>query len=628
MKFIVRASFLCCFFGIYLSAIAQKSKPFQVKTLYASSKLQVKQISPNTYLHVSYLQTNDFGKVPCNGLIVCNQEQAVIFDTPTNDSASIELINWIKQRLKSRIIGIVPTHFHDDCLGGLKAFHDQQIPSFANVKTIELAKTNAITLPQTSFSDSLHLKIGNQSVLVRYFGEGHTKDNVVAYYAKDQVLFGGCLIKEQGASKGYLGDANLQAWSSTVAKIKLQLPAIRTVVPGHGAVGNQALLDYTIQLFLSEQKQTVISKIDGTVVSETALDHKIDSLMQVANVSGMAIAVFNLNKPVYTKTFGFADVPNQLPLKPNTVLYGASFAKAVFAYIAMQYIQEGLLELDKPLVSYLKKPLPSYTIPGWRRGYQDLQSDERYKTITARMCLTHSTGFPNWRWFEADKKLKIKFEPGTRYSYSGEGLYLLQFVIEQLTGIDYETIVKQRVCLPLNLSSTSHIWQSAFENNKALGHNAKGIPYDLMRWKEASAGGSMSTTLTDYTNFFAALMSGKGLSKQSFDTLIASHIRIRSKAQFGPQSVLDGPENDAIELGYGLGLGVFNTPYGRAFFKEGHDDGWGHYSICFPDKQIGMVIMTNNDNGESVFKELLAFAIGDTFTPWRWENYIPYNLKY
>jgi hypothetical protein len=229
---------------------------------------------------------------------------------------------------------------------------------------------------------------------VCYFGEGHTKDNVVAYYAKDQVLFGGCLIKEQGATKGYLGDANLQAWSGTVSKIKQRLPNVQTVVPGHGAVGNQSLLDYTIQLFKSEQKPTVISKIDGTEVSETALDQKIDSLMREANVSGMAISVFNVNKPIYSKTFGWADVQKQLPLTPNTVLYGASFAKAVFAYIAMQLIQEGLFDLDKPLVNYLKQPLPAYQIPGWRRGYQDLQSDERYKKITARMCLTHTTGFP------------------------------------------------------------------------------------------------------------------------------------------------------------------------------------------------------------------------------------------
>ena len=107
--------------------------------------------------------------------------------------------------------------------------------------------------------------------------------------------------------------------------------------------------------------------------------------------------------------------------------------------------------------------------------------------------------------------------------------------------------------------------------------------------------------------------------------MTSKQISIKSRRQFGPLAKIDGTENDEIQLGYGLGVGTFFTPFGRAFFKEGHDDGWGHYSICFPDKKIAIVIMTNNDNGESIFKELLEYSIGDKFTPWRWQNYIPYN---
>ena len=241
------------------------------------------------------------------------------------------------------------------------------------------------------------------------------------------------------------------------------------------------------------------------------------------------------------------------------------------------------------------------------------------------MCLTHTTGFPNWRWFEADKKLKIKFDPGTRYAYSGEGLYLLQFVIEQLSGKDYETISQERVFKPLEMKNTSQVWQTRFDENICYGHNAKGEPYELMKWKEASAGGSMSTTFEDFTKFYTHLISGKGLSKKSFNEMTSQQIRIKSRSQFGPLATIDSTDNDNIQLGYGLGVGTFSTPYGRAFFKEGHDEGWGHYSICFPDKKIAVVIMTNNDNGESIFKEFLDYSIGDTFTPWRWENYIPYN---
>ena len=368
-----------------------------------------------------------------------------------------------------------------------------------------------------------------------------------------------------------------------------------------------------------------IKRIDGSKISTDSVQQKIEFLMKTANVSGVAVSIFNDNKPVFSKTYGLADVQKNIPFQQSSVMYGASLAKMVFAYIAMQYVQEKVIDLDKPLVQYLNKPLPEIKINGFRRGYQDLKDDKRYEKITARMCLTHTTGFPNWRWFEADKKLKIKFDPGTRYSYSGEGLYLLQFVIEQLTGKDYETISKERVFKPLNMTNTSQVWQTRFDNNICNGHNAKGEPYELMKWKEASAGGSMSTTFEDFTKFYTALINGNGLLKEGFSAMTNQQVRIKSRSQFGPLAIIDSTDNDNIQLSYGLGVGVFKTPYGRAFFKEGHADGWGHYSVCFPDKKIAIVIMTNNDNGESIFKELLAYTIGDTFTPWKWENYIPYN---
>jgi CubicO group peptidase (beta-lactamase class C family) len=368
-----------------------------------------------------------------------------------------------------------------------------------------------------------------------------------------------------------------------------------------------------------------IKRIDGTQYSADSLNAKIENLMKSANVTGVAVSVFNNNKAIFSKTYGLANVPKNIPLEKSSVLYAASFAKTVFAYIAMQFIQEKLIDLDKPLVEYLNKPLPDYIINGFRRGYHDLKTDKRYEKITARICLTHTTGFPNWRWFEADKKLKIKFDPGTRYAYSGEGLYLLQFVMEQITGKDYETISQERVFKPLRMENTSQVWQTRFNDKIAYGHNVKGEPYELMKWKEASSGGSMSTTFEDFLKFYTALINSRGIDKSVFREMTSKQISIKSRRQFGPLAQIDGTENDEIQLGYGLGVGTFFTPFGRAFFKEGHDDGWGHYSICFPDKKIAIVIMTNNDNGESIFKELLEYSIGDKFTPWRWQNYIPYN---
>lgn len=211
--------------------------------------LIVTPVTPNTFTHTSYLQTQDFGNVECNGMIVTDNKEAIIFDTPTNDSVSNRLISWLTDSLGYTIKAVVATHFHNDCLGGLNAFHQHKIPSYANTATITLAVRDSLTVPQHAINDSISLKVGNTSVQARYFGKGHTHDNIVGYYPGEKVLFGGCLIKELDATKGYLGDADTTAWSNTVRLIKQAYPEVKKVIPGHGITGDVSLLDYTIQLF-------------------------------------------------------------------------------------------------------------------------------------------------------------------------------------------------------------------------------------------------------------------------------------------------------------------------------------------------------------------------------------------
>ena len=238
---------LLCAFTFQCTSL--KKKDFDTRQVYKSDKLIILQLAPNSYQHISYLKTNDFGNVPCNGLVVIDHKEAIIFDTPTDDKGSEELILWLTENQKCKIKAIIPTHFHDDCLGGLGIFEKYQIPSYANEKTIALAKENDSILPQNGFKDSLSLALGNEKVSVKFVGEGHTVDNVVGYFPKDEIMFGGCLIKELGATRGYLGDANLKAWSSTVLEVKAHYPKVKIVVPGHGDAGNQKLLDYTSRLF-------------------------------------------------------------------------------------------------------------------------------------------------------------------------------------------------------------------------------------------------------------------------------------------------------------------------------------------------------------------------------------------
>lgn len=249
MKVVIKTLLIIIIPVTVLNCNAQKTDSFKPKEVYKSDKLIVTQITQNTFEHTSFLQTNDFGKVPCNGLVVRNSNEAIVFDTPTNDSSSNELIKWLKETLHCKINAIIPTHFHNDCLGGLKAFDKSSIPSYAYFKTIELAKANNYVVPENSFSDSLVLKVGSESITAKFFGEEHTRDNIVGYFPGENVMFGGCLIKELDAGKGYLGDANVIDWSNTVKKVKQAYPMVKVIVPGHGEYGNKKLLDYTIKLF-------------------------------------------------------------------------------------------------------------------------------------------------------------------------------------------------------------------------------------------------------------------------------------------------------------------------------------------------------------------------------------------
>lgn len=249
MKVSIKCMVVILFSFMIISCNSQNKGDFKAKEVYKSGNLIITQVSENAFIHTSFKHTNDFGNVPCNGLVVKNNNETIVFDTPTSDKGAEELIKWINEKLHSKINAVVPTHFHDDSLGGLQAFHKKNIPSYSYSKTIELAKENNFVVPENNFNDSVVLKVGNLETVTKFFGEGHTKDNVVGYFPAEHILFGGCLLKELEAGKGYLGDANVSAWSSTVEKVKKEYPDVKIVVPGHGEYGDGKLLDYTIQLF-------------------------------------------------------------------------------------------------------------------------------------------------------------------------------------------------------------------------------------------------------------------------------------------------------------------------------------------------------------------------------------------
>ena len=369
-----------------------------------------------------------------------------------------------------------------------------------------------------------------------------------------------------------------------------------------------------------------IQRLDNSVISADALSKKIRYLMDTAHVHGMDLAIFNKNKAVFKKAFGYKNFANKEPLVTSANVYGASLSKSVFAVLVMKLVEEGVLDLDKPLQEYLDKPIYEYTPKTkWHDHYESLKTDSLYHTITARMCLDHTTGFSNWRWDEPDQKLRVNLRPGSRYSYSGEGLTFLQFVIEKKLGKSLDELMQEKIFTPLKMRHSAYHWEPRFEQDYALGHNQAGKAYEKDKDNEPRSASTLETTLDDLTLFMEGLLQHKIISAGTVDLMWSPQIRLRSVEQMGPLSRKDTTGYDPIQLSYGLGWGLLRSPYGWGAFKEGHGDGFQHYMIFFPAKQTGILIMTNSDNGESIFKELLEITIGDKYTPWAWQRYIPYN---
>jgi len=363
-----------------------------------------------------------------------------------------------------------------------------------------------------------------------------------------------------------------------------------------------------------------VKRLDGSTITAAEIDATVNRAMQAAKVTGIGLTILNDGKVVYLQGYGQRDVSNAKPLTADSIMSAASFTKVAFAYLVMQLVQDGVIELDKPAYQYLSKPLPDY------REYKDLAGDDRWKKITPRMLLSHTSGFPNWRRFTPDQKLHINFEPGSRYAYSGEGIALLQLVVESATQKSLEDLMQEKVFKPLNMTRTSMTWHLNYEENHAEGYDENGKSLGPQRRLIADAAGSMKTSPRDFALFLQAVAHGQQLSEDTLNLMLTPQVRIKSKHQFPTLAEGIANENDAIKLSYALGWGLYTSPYGEAFFKEGHDDGWRNYCVYFREPKMGVVIMTNSSNGENIYDELLQKLQKNNFTPLEWEGFPRRNI--
>jgi metallo-beta-lactamase class B len=218
-------------------------------TIKISDRLELVKVSENAYVHISIAEIEGFGKVSSNGMVYISDGEALICDSPVDEKETKELIDFIQDSLKARITAFVPNHWHNDCMGGLEYIKKAGIPSYANQMTIDIAKEKKLPVPDNGFTDNLKLKIGNENIVCKYYGGGHSTDNIVTYIPSEKILFGGCMVKEMAAKgKGNLSDADLNAWPETIKSVKNNYPNAKIVIPGHGKYGGIELLDHTLEI--------------------------------------------------------------------------------------------------------------------------------------------------------------------------------------------------------------------------------------------------------------------------------------------------------------------------------------------------------------------------------------------
>lgn len=356
------------------------------------------------------------------------------------------------------------------------------------------------------------------------------------------------------------------------------------------------------------------AKSAGDYFRGARLDAEIARLMTKEDVKGLAVAIIENDAISHLKAYGFRNVEQKLPLGQETVMYGASLTKAAFAYMVLQLVDEGLIELDRPIPDYLDKPLPSY------EDWKSLEGDEEWRLLTPRMMLSHSTGLANLRFLEPDQDLRFHFRPGSGYAYSGEGFYLLQFILEEGLGLDVRAEMQRRIFDRFGMARTDMRWREDFAGDLADGYAFDGAfePHDERSW--VSASGSMDTTIKDQARLWRGMLAGEGLSNAMRAEWVRAATPIRTARKFPTVPVVetDDPRSTTIRLAEGLGVETWRGPRGAYFAKGGHNDWTANLAICEDAGQRCLVMLSNSVRAELIFPEITRAVLGETSYPWWW----------
>ena len=323
---------------------------------------------------------------------------------------------------------------------------------------------------------------------------------------------------------------------------------------------------------------------NGKRISFSKMDKFLKSQMDSIGIPGLSFGLINDGELLYHRTFGVTNIETNQPVSHETIFDAASMTKTPFAFLIMRLAEKSILDLDKPLYTYL--------------SYPDIAHDKRYKLITARMVLSHTTGFPNWRFFNKDGKLDIKFTPGTQFQYSGEGYEYLANVVAHLLKIqknDLQELFNEEVAKPLGMDKTYFTWNSWLEEHQADGHVDGKVAdgYGINAEKpDFYASYSMQSEAANYARFLIGMMNEKGLTKKSYDDMLT--------AQF----------SNALKPGQdqrGLGIVIKPTEFGDEYSHDGFNLNFTCAFMFNKKQKFGYVFFTNCNKGSDLNKKLLKF---------------------
>lgn len=217
--------------------------------------LSLHPLGDGIWRHVSTTVMESGRPVPANGLIVTSGAEALVIDTGWSAEQTGAILDWIENDLRFAPIGIVLTHFHHDCMGGIDVALDRGLKTWGHSRTASLATDYGLSAPLSLFDDHLTVTVGKRPVELYYPGAGHAPDNIVASIPDRRLLFGGCLVKSAAAeSLGFRGDADLASWPGSIDAVRSRFPDVTLIVPGHGEPGTVELYDNTLRL-LQEASQ-------------------------------------------------------------------------------------------------------------------------------------------------------------------------------------------------------------------------------------------------------------------------------------------------------------------------------------------------------------------------------------